>query len=72
MIYIKTSIEPENGEEFEIANISLMRMENTKTAFDNGIVEYRYNYGGSWKDREGVFSQFFWTHLCANENSLII
>lgn len=49
MIYVKSSIEPHGKEEFDILSISLMR----KTEARNEIGEYKYVYGGWWKDRSG-------------------
>lgn len=49
MIFIKSSIEPEKEDEFDIMSISLMR----KTEDKNDKGEYKYVYGGWWKDREG-------------------
>ncbi len=52
MIFIKSSIEPENEDEFDIVSISLMR----KTEEKNDNDEYKYVYGGWWKDREGSYN----------------
>lgn len=49
MIYITTTIEPENGEEFEIMSISLMR----RIGEINDAGEYKYTYSGWWKTRSG-------------------
>ena len=49
MIYIKSSIEPDREEEFDIVSISLMRRTNEI----NTEGEYKYTYGGWWNNRDG-------------------
>ena len=47
MIYIKSTIEPKDSDEFEILSISLVRKEDK-----NEVGESRYIYGGWYQDRE--------------------
>lgn len=67
MIYVSTTIEPENGDEFEIMSISTMRRTNEI----NEVGEYKYTYSGWWKDREGnrnfIKHSFIWSE---RENSI--
>jgi hypothetical protein len=48
MIYISSTIEPLDSEEFEVLSISLVRKEE-----QNESGESRYVYGGWYKDKEG-------------------
>jgi hypothetical protein len=48
MIYITSTIEPIDSEEFEVLSISLVRKEE-----QNESGESRYVYGGWYKDKEG-------------------
>jgi hypothetical protein len=48
MIYISSTIEPKDSEEFEVLSISLVRKE-----IKNEHNESKYIYGGWWQDKEG-------------------
>jgi len=65
MIYIKTSIEPLDGEEFDIASVSIMRLDET----DN-FGRHEYAYGGWWKDKEGKQRYFKSFVYCNREENI--
>jgi hypothetical protein len=46
MIYISTTIEPKDAEEFPVLSVSLVRKEEK-----NEKGESKYTYGGWWKDK---------------------
>lgn len=54
MIYFKSSIEPDGGEEFDILSISVIR--HVDSVNEKG--EYKYAYGGWMKDREDKRTYF--------------
>lgn len=56
MIYISTTIEPLDSEEFEVLSISLVRKEDQNESGEN-----RYIYAGWYQDREKN------KHYCTNE-----
>lgn len=53
MIYNKISIEPEDGEEFTVSDISVIRTEET-----NDCGEHKYRYGGYVTFRTGAVKYF--------------
>jgi hypothetical protein len=67
MIYITTSIEPENDEEFEISNISIMRIVNDM----NEENEYKYQYGGWIINKEKEKFYFSGYIYSKRENNII-
>lgn len=52
MIHIKTSIEPKDGEEFDVIGISFMRKEEVIDG------KSRYVYGGWYQDKNSVKHHF--------------
>ena len=68
MIYVTTTIEPEEGEEFEISNISIMR----KKLDSDSDGKFRYNYGGSYKDKDGYVNYFGGYIYASREDNILM
>ncbi len=67
MIHIRTTIEPEQGDEFQISNISFTR----KVLEVNENEEYKYVYGGWFSDKLGD-KHYFNNHIWAKRSDNIL
>lgn len=67
LIHISTTIEPEEGEEFQVSSISFMRKKEEKNKKD----EYKYTYGGWFKEKSGE-SHYFTNYIYAKRSDNIL